>query len=295
MSHFQCERGRPRLCRTPSPRPDARRTGCRHVGCRGRCGQGRELTSKRYAKRRAQEIDLNAAKDFGPGTFGGKSPKTSVRGEAPHTAHVSVIDAAGNAVSLTCSLGPSFGSAVVPAGAGFPLNSNGGYSLYNTAHPNDDDPNLAGPGKRSAYTHAPTMVVRDGRAVLVLGAAGGDFIPMGVANVIVNAIDYRLGDGHYPARVARAVDAARVQADPLPVENKGRSFVIEDGRIADEVIIELLLKGHAIRGVVGPSRRDRNYDFVPFVQVAGDLGTTRFAVTDPRHLGSLDGGPMAQP
>ena len=85
-----------------------------------------DLVSKGYAEERRGEIDREKAGSYEPGDLG---PAGEERGagsdENPetNTTHLSVIDAGGNAVSLTCTIEQSFGSGVVAPGTGFLLNN----------------------------------------------------------------------------------------------------------------------------------------------------------------------------
>lgn len=101
------------------------------------------------------------------------------------TTHVSVVDAEGNAVSLTQSLGRYFGAAWSAPSLGFPLNS--------FAEPLLCDERLsaayAGPGATAPVPSAPLVFVRDGRAVLVAGTGGSSRIPSILANLLVALFD----------------------------------------------------------------------------------------------------------
>ena len=101
------------------------------------------------------------------------------------TTHVSVVDAEGNAVSLTQSLGRYFGSAWAAPSLGFPLNS--------FAEPLLCDDRLSaaytGPGASAPVPSAPLILLRDGRIALVAGTGGSSRIPSILANVLVALFD----------------------------------------------------------------------------------------------------------
>jgi gamma-glutamyltranspeptidase/glutathione hydrolase len=107
-----------------------------------------------------------------------------VRGDGL-TTHVSVIDRWGNAVSLTQSVGRSFGGKAATPGLGFPNNG----LLENFEYLDSSDPTYMVAGKRPLTTIAPTIVVRNGRPWLVLGSPGTEQIPGAIATVIVNLVD----------------------------------------------------------------------------------------------------------
>jgi gamma-glutamyltranspeptidase/glutathione hydrolase len=125
--------------------------------------------------------------------------------DAASTTHLSVADAAGNAVAYTATLGTHFGAALMVPGRGFLLNN----ALRNFRF----DPrgaishNLAAPGKRPRSSIAPALVFDPaGRLRWVLGAAGAAWITPLVVQLIVSLVDWDL-----PPQAA--VDAPRAMAD----------------------------------------------------------------------------------
>lgn len=106
--------------------------------------------------------------------------------EKPHTTHVTVVDEAGNCVSLTHSLGASSG--VITPGLGFMYNN----SMINF-HPIAGHPNSIAPGKGRTTGMAPTIVYRDERQeepLLVLGAPGATRIITSNLQVILNVLEF---------------------------------------------------------------------------------------------------------
>lgn len=219
------------------------------------------LVSEGYAGERRDGIDLGRAGFYGPGAFAGFTPRPPGGARAgASTHHISVVDAAGNAVAVTCTVEQRYGSAVVVPGTGI---------LLNNQMTDFDEPgtaNEAAPGKRPRSSMSPVIVVEDGRAAIVAGAPGGPRIPMGVATVISNIVDFGMDP-------ALAVDAARVDAE------RCCTLELEDARVPAAEQSELARRGHTIerRGEYHPL-------FVPLVQVAG-IGKDgrRFAASDPRY------------
>ena len=127
--------------------------------------------------------------------------------EGSETTHYSVVDAAGNAVAVTYTLNNGYGSGVTVPGLGFLLNDE---MDDFTAKPNT--PNMFGlvqgeanaiePRKRPLSAMTPTIVVRDGKPFMVLGAPGGPRIVTAVLQVLLNVIDFRMN-------IQDAVDAPR--------------------------------------------------------------------------------------
>jgi gamma-glutamyltranspeptidase/glutathione hydrolase len=101
----------------------------------------------------------------------------------PDTTHVNVVDAAGNCVALTHSLGASSG--VITPGMGFMYNN----SMINF-HPFAGHPNSIAPGKGRTTGMAPAIVYKDDKPVLVIGAPGATKIITSIAQVIVNVLDF---------------------------------------------------------------------------------------------------------
>ena len=105
--------------------------------------------------------------------------------EDGETTHLSVVDAEGNAVALTFTLGAYFGTGTWAAGTFL----NNAMSIFS------DDPeslNALAPGRAPGSTTTPTIFLEDGRVRLVVGSPGGGRIPPAVVQAIVNTLDYGL-------------------------------------------------------------------------------------------------------
>jgi gamma-glutamyltranspeptidase/glutathione hydrolase len=188
------------------------------------------LIGKAYAARQRASIDLDHA-----------TPSTEVLTpprEGSNTTHFSIVDSSGNAVSNTYTLNFPYGVGLVAEGTGVLLNN----ELDDfTAAPGASnafglvgfEANLPGPGKRPLSSMSPTIVLKDGRPVLVTGSPGGSRIISTVLQVIVDVLDYHMD-------VAAAVAAPRLHHQWLPDEVR-----IEHG-FPDEVLAELKAKGHHI-------------------------------------------------
>ena len=121
-----------------------------------------------------------------------------VAAESADTTHLSVVDAEGSIVSMTHTLGMQSG--VITPGLGF---------MYNAAMAMfDPRPGRAmslAPGKKRVSSMAPSILFKDGRPALVIGAPGGSNIPMGILQVILNVIDFGMS-------IVEATDAPRIAA-----------------------------------------------------------------------------------
>ena len=112
------------------------------------------------------------------------------RYESRNTTHFSVMDAEGNAVSNTYTLGYSFGSGFVAEGTGILFDN----QMRNFSYRSDSNhKNVLAPGKRMLSTMTPTIVLgEDDKVLLVTGTPGGGRIINVVLQVIVNVIDYQM-------------------------------------------------------------------------------------------------------
>jgi gamma-glutamyltranspeptidase / glutathione hydrolase len=134
--------------------------------------------------------------------------------ESTETTHLSVIDAAGNAVSLTYTLNGLWGSGVTVARAGLLLNNEMDDFAAKVGKPNmyglvQGEANAIAPGKRPLSSMTPTIVLKDDKPFLITGSPGGPTIINTVLLVITNVIDHGLS-------VTQAVDAPRFHHQWLP-------------------------------------------------------------------------------
>jgi gamma-glutamyltranspeptidase/glutathione hydrolase len=132
------------------------------------------------------------------------------------TTHVSVVDAAGNAASLSSSIGS--GSGVVVPGTGVHLNNMLG----------EHDLVLAGagarPGSRLTSMMAPSIVLRDRRPRLVVGSAGSARLRGAILQAVVNVVGHGLG-------VREAIERPRVHAEDAVVHCEGGHGAAELDRL----------------------------------------------------------------
>jgi gamma-glutamyltranspeptidase/glutathione hydrolase len=148
------------------------------------------------------------------------------------TVYLTVVDSERTAVSMICSVFESFGSTIVAPDSGVVLNNRGRGFAANPAHPNG-----IGPGRRPMHTIIPGMVTRDGRAVMSFGVMGGDYQPVGHAQLLSGMLDYGLD-------LQAAVDAPRL----FPARDK---LWVERG-IDTSLRAHLTGLGHALADRVEP-------------------------------------------
>jgi gamma-glutamyltranspeptidase/glutathione hydrolase len=136
--------------------------------------------------------------------------------EKAETTHYSVVDGEGNAVAVTYTINGSFGAGVIAPGTGFFLNNEMDDFTVKSGTPNlyglvQGEVNAITPGKRPLSSMSPTVVEKDGRALLVVGSPGGSRIITAVLESILNVVDYRMAP-------QKAVEAPRFHHQGLPDE-----------------------------------------------------------------------------
>jgi gamma-glutamyltranspeptidase / glutathione hydrolase len=141
-------------------------------------------------------------------------PGLAAADEHATTTHYSVVDRLGNAVSVTYTINESFGAKVIAGNTGFLLNDEmddftAKPGVANVFGLIQGKANAVAPGKRPLSSMTPTLVFKDGKAVLVVGTPGGSRIITTVLEVIVNFIDHGM-------TLQEAVDAPRIHHQWLP-------------------------------------------------------------------------------
>jgi gamma-glutamyltranspeptidase/glutathione hydrolase len=150
------------------------------------------------------------------------------QGAAPHegsnTTHFSIIDDAGNAVSMTVTLNDEFGAKVVASGTGVLMNDEmddftpnpGAANSYGVVQ---TDANAIVPGKAPRSSMTPTIMTRDGKPVLILGTPGGSRIITTVLQTILNVVDFQMN-------IQEAVDVPRIHNQWLPDVTKTERYAL---------------------------------------------------------------------
>ncbi len=178
----------------------------------------RELTDKSYAAKIRTEIKPDKA---------GISSEIR-QGVAPHegsnTTHLSIIDGAGNAVSMTYTLNDLFGAKVVATGTGVLMNDEMDDftpkpDVAKTDGSIQGNANAIAPGKTPLSSMSPTIITRDGKPVLILGTPGGSRIITTVLQTILNVVDFQMN-------IQEAVDAPRIHHQWLPDVTKAEPFAL---------------------------------------------------------------------
>ena len=243
------------------------------------------LTSTCYAKELLATIDplrASSSKEIHAGnphvcTAGvsaSAAPNTIISlGEGPHTTHLSVVDAAGNAVSNTFTLNDSYGSHVTSS-AGFLLNDEMDDFTTQSGVPNalfgliQSEENTIGPGKRPLSSMTPTIVLRDGQLSFVTGSPGGPAI---ISATLLSVLNWmRLG-----MDAQSAINAPRFHHQWVPDQ------ILMERLFPPEMEEEMKVRGYAVkrRGHIG---------LVNAIGIDPKTGE-RCGAADPRDEGSAAG------
>ncbi len=163
------------------------------------------LTSADYSKARRDRIPASKAIETTD-----IEATSEPRKEGSQTTHFNVVDEEGNVVAVTYTLNDGYGSGVTVPGAGFLLNDEmddftarlGATNNYGLVQ---GPANLIAPGKRPLSSMTPTIILKEGKPFLVLGAPGGSRIITAVLEVMLNVIDFYMN-------IQDAIDFPRVHA-----------------------------------------------------------------------------------
>jgi gamma-glutamyltranspeptidase/glutathione hydrolase len=217
-----------------------------------------ELVSAKHIKEMAESIRKDRA-----------TPSVEVMDPAKisgNTTQISIVDRFGNMVSVTTTLNTEFGSGVVAPGTGFFLNNEMDDFTSKPGQPNvykliQGEGNAIQPGKRPASSMAPTILVKDGHAVMALGSPGGSKIASAMFQVISNVFDFGM-------ELQEAVDSPRIHHQWMPDEIRYEPYAI-----ALDVRKALEARGHH------------------FAAAAEDIGDVHTVMVDPStgiKLGAAD-------
>jgi len=233
------------------------------------------MISDEYGAERRATISMDRAtpsEEVGPGLGPADDGETT---------HLSVVDGAGNAVSITTTINSFFGNKVTVEGAGFVLNNEMDDFSARPGYPNmfglvQGEANAIEPGKRMLSAMTPTIVVNpEGELLLVVGSPGGATIITNVFQQVSNVVDFGMG-------VQQAVNAPRLHHQHLPDR-----IQYEMGSLSPEIIAALEALGHTVE------ERYREGDVYPHI---GDVQAVMrlpdgilAGASDPRRGGAAVG------
>ena len=189
------------------------------------------LISKKFARHRFDSINMEQpiplkAKDVLPGDVSPYVPGT--KQDDPHgsTTQISVIDAAGNAVSLTQTLNHFWGSGITVCG--FLLNN--GMTTFMAGAPNKQ----IFSGQQPLTTISPSILFKNDRVGMVIGSPGAGRIMSTIVEVICNVVDFNKG-------------AEQANLAPRFYSPKWTEILPVEARFSEDLIEKLKAMGHPIQ------------------------------------------------
>jgi gamma-glutamyltranspeptidase/glutathione hydrolase len=192
-----------------------------------------KLLDKKYiASRRAtiQPGKASTSEEIKPGNL--------QLAESSETTHLSIVDERGNAVALTYTINGGYGCGVTVPGLGFLLNNEMDDFAAKPGEPNmfglvQGESNAIQPNKRPLSSMTPTILLKDGKLFMVVGAPGGSRIITGVLQVILNVVDFGMN-------VQDAIDAPRFHHQWMPDK------LYLEGGFSPDTIALLKARGHTV-------------------------------------------------
>jgi len=151
--------------------------------------------------------------------------------EFKSTSHFSIVDADGNAVSITTTIENSFGSRLMSSG--FLLNNELTDFSFATHKNGVPIANRVEPGKRPRSSMSPTIVLKDGKPYMVVGSPGGSRIIGYVAQTIIAHLDWGM-DVQEAINMPHAV-------------NRFGTYDLEEGTGAESLKAELEAIGYKVK------------------------------------------------
>jgi gamma-glutamyltranspeptidase / glutathione hydrolase len=194
----------------------------------------KELVDAAYLNNRMNDFSFDKASkssNIAPGEIQGY--------ESKQTTHYSIVDAEGNAVSVTTTLNDNYGSKIYCDELGFFLNNQmddfsakpGVPNLYGLT---GSKANSIAPGKRMLSSMTPTIIAKNGNLFMVVGTPGGSTIITSVLQTILNVYEFDMS-------MQEAVNAARFHHQWLPDE-----ITFEPNSFSKDVLEKLKAKGYFI-------------------------------------------------
>ena len=183
------------------------------------------LLSKKLACKKAKEINLTEVSSPKKTARTGNKINNSYK-ESKDTTHYSIVDKEGNAVSVTYTLGYSFGSGVTIPGTGILTNNQmnnfaHNYEITDSYYRSSSPANKLEPLKRPMSTMTPVMVFDKGKLELITGSPGGSQIPGVILQVLINNIEFNLDIG-------AASMVPRIHQDSQSLSLEYEKFISED-------------------------------------------------------------------
>jgi gamma-glutamyltranspeptidase/glutathione hydrolase len=189
--------------------------------------------------------------------------------ELPSTSHISIVDAYGEAMSMTTTVEDQFGSRQMVDG--FLLNNQLTDFSFDSSDADGPIANRVQPGKRPRSSMAPTLVFERGTNKLFLstGSPGGSAIINFVGKVLVGVMDWNLN-------VQQAISLPNFGSRNGPTE-------LERGRVSNSLVEQLQAKGHNVRVI------EQTSGLQGIMRTTVDGQEVWFGGADPRREGVVEG------
>jgi len=200
-------------------------------------------------------------------------PPSPLPPDAKHTTHWSVADAEGNWVAVTATINTTYGSKVVIPGTGVVMNNEMDDFSIQPGVPNafgliGAEANAVGPGKRPLSSMTPTIVLKRGKPVIAVGAAGGPKIISAVLQELIALLDLGMSP-------TEALAATRIHHQWSPDE------LMVEKSLPDPVQAALAGRGHQVR--------ELNALSVSHLVARSADGKSFVGAADPRAGGAAEG------
>lgn len=227
------------------------------------------LIEKSYAKKLASKIKMNSVLT----TEHGIPPNAATEFFERHTTHVAAADSEGNWVALTTTVNTTFGAKYVIPGTGVIMNNQMDDFVAFPGKPNafgliGGANNAVASGKRPLSSMSPTIVLKNGKPILTVGAAGGPKIITEVLWAIINHLDLEMPIG-------KAIAAPRLHHQWAPKQ------LLLEASFNNEIANQLAAKQHQIK-------RSRSMGICQGITFDAETGLFTGAF-DPRTTGSAAG------
>ncbi|MCP3932458.1 MAG: gamma-glutamyltransferase [Bacteroidetes bacterium] len=200
------------------------------------------LMASSYLRHQMESFEENAAsssEEIQSGTF-------VLKGESEETTHFSIVDAEGNAVSVTTTINSGYGNKVVVSGAGFLLNNEMDDFSIKPGVPNQfglvgSEANKIEAEKRMLSSMTPTIVLNNDQLFMIVGSPGGSTIITSVFQTFLNVVEFDMS-------MSEAVRAKRFHHQWMPDK-----MFYEKEAFSPEIKAQLESMGHTLteRGPIG--------------------------------------------
>jgi gamma-glutamyltranspeptidase/glutathione hydrolase len=230
----------------------------------------RGLADKSYAQALAKSIRTDRATEV---QSHGTPPNWQTDIFKKHTTHFSVADAEGNWVACTATVNTSFGSKVVIPGTGVIMNDQmDDFSIQpgvtNAFGLLGGEANAVAPGKRPLSSMSPTIVLKDGKPIIAMGAAGGPKIISQVVVELMGMLDLQMSP-------QMALNQPRIHHQWFP------NHLMVERSLSPEIQRKLRESGHVVE-----ISSDMGVSQIVALTPTGDSFT---GAADPRAGGSAKG------